>query len=84
MNSLTSSAPSAFAAYPEAVDLAFGPYAKLGVIVKEYRNASIIYTPSEMVGTKRTGRRGIDEQQPRPAGLFMRRRLEWRHGRERT
>jgi hypothetical protein len=43
-----------FAAYPEAVDLAFGPYAKYGVIIKEYRNASMIYTPSEMVGTKRT------------------------------
>ena len=48
-----------FNAYPEAVDLAFGPYAKYGVIIKEYRNASMIYTPSEMVGTKRTGRRGI-------------------------
>jgi len=44
-----------FAAYPEAVDLAFGPYAKYGVIIKEYRNATMIYTPSEMVGTKRTG-----------------------------
>ncbi len=44
-----------FAAYPEAVDLAFGPYAKFGTIIKEYRNASIIYTPSEMVGTQRTG-----------------------------
>ena len=42
-----------FAAYPEAVDLAFGPYAKYGTIRKDYRNASIIYTPSEMVGTKR-------------------------------
>ncbi len=49
-----------FNAYPEAVDLAFGPYAKYGVIIKEYRNASMIYTPSEMVGTKRTGRRGIE------------------------
>ena len=39
-----------FSAYPEAVDLAFGPYAKFGTIIKEYRNASIIYTPSEMVG----------------------------------
>jgi IS1 family transposase len=48
-----------FMAYPEAVDLAFGPYAKHGVIVKDYRNASMPYTPSEMVGTKRTGVRGI-------------------------
>ena len=44
-----------FAAYPEAVDLAFGPYAKLGVIIKDYRNATMPYTPSEMVGTQRRG-----------------------------
>ena len=49
-----------FAAYPEAVDLAFGPYAKYGTIIKEYKNATMIYTPSEMVGTKRTGINGID------------------------
>lgn len=48
-----------FAGYPEAVDLAFGPYAKHGVIVKDFRNASMQYTPSEMVGTTRTGIRGI-------------------------
>lgn len=48
-----------FAAYPEAVDLAFGPYVRFGTIIKEYRNAKIIYTPSEMVGTKRTTRRGM-------------------------
>ena len=48
-----------WAGYPEAVDLAFGPYAKFGTIIKEYRNATMIYTPSEMVGTKRTGIRGI-------------------------
>ncbi|HVX11170.1 MAG TPA: hypothetical protein VHC22_08325 [Pirellulales bacterium] len=49
----------AFAAYPEAVDLAFGPYVRYGTIIKQYRNAKIIYTPSEMVGTKRTPRRGM-------------------------
>jgi hypothetical protein len=49
-----------FAAYPEAVDLAFGPYVRYGTIIKEYKNASMIYTPSEMVGTKRTGIRGIE------------------------
>ncbi len=54
-----------FAAYPEAVDLAFGPYVKYGTIIKEYRNASMIYTPSEMVGTKRTGIRGIDGRHQR-------------------
>jgi hypothetical protein len=52
------SATAAFSAarYPEAVDLAFGPYCKFGVIIKEYRNAKPIYTPSEMVGTKHMGR----------------------------
>ncbi|MCE9604384.1 MAG: hypothetical protein K8U03_05700 [Planctomycetia bacterium] len=49
-----------FAAYPEAVDLAFGPYVKFGTIVKEYRNANMHYTPSEMVGTERRGVFGID------------------------
>ncbi|HEY2841912.1 MAG TPA: hypothetical protein VGJ26_22325 [Pirellulales bacterium] len=52
-----------FQAYPEAVDLAFGPYVKYGVIIKEYRNANTIYTPSEMVGTKRTGIQGIGENE---------------------
>lgn len=42
-----------FAAYPEAVDLAFGPYASYGILIKEYRNASMAYDPSEMVGTQR-------------------------------
>jgi IS1 family transposase len=50
-----------FNAYPEAVDLAFGPYVKYGVCIKDYRNASMIYTPSEMVGTKRTPMRGISD-----------------------
>ena len=53
----------AFAGYREAVDLAFGPYAKYGTIIKEYRNANMIYTPSEMVGTKRTGIRGIGDRE---------------------
>jgi IS1 family transposase len=52
-----------FNAYPEAVDLAFGPYVKYGVIVKEYRNATMTYTPSEMVGTKRTARRGMTKRE---------------------
>jgi IS1 family transposase len=43
----------AFVAYPEAVDLAFGPYAYFGTIIKDYRNAILPYTPSEMVGTQR-------------------------------
>jgi hypothetical protein len=54
-----------FAAYPEAVDLAFGPHARFGTIIKDYRNASMIYTPSEMVGTKPTGIRGIEGREER-------------------
>lgn len=54
-----------FAPYPEAVDLAFGPYAKFGTIIKEYKNAVMNYTPSEMVGTKRRGVFGIGEQEER-------------------
>jgi len=54
-----------FPAYPEAVDLAFGPYSKFGTIIKEYRNASIVYTPSEMVGTKRTGVKNMRKDERR-------------------
>jgi transposase-like protein/IS1 family transposase len=51
-----------FAGYPEAVDLAFGQYAKFGTLIKQYRNAKMEYTPSEMIGTKRTPRRGMGKQ----------------------
>jgi IS1 family transposase len=54
-----------FAAYPEAVDLAFGPYVKYGTIVKQYRNAALPYSPSEMVGTERRGRKNIGEGEAR-------------------
>jgi len=54
-----------FAPYPEAVDLAFGPYVKFGTIIKDYRNAVLPYTPSEMVGTKRRGVYGIGKEQER-------------------
>ena len=57
-----------WAGYPEAVDLAFGPYAKYGTIIKEYRNATMQYTPSEMVGTKRTGIREIRKGEERTIG----------------
>ena len=50
---ITQISTDGFAGYPEAVDLAFGPYAKFGVIIKEFRNAAMDYVPSEMVGTKR-------------------------------
>src|ERR1044072_2955614 len=42
-----------FAAYGEAIDLAFGPYAEHGVIIKEYKNAHMKYDPNEIVGTER-------------------------------
>jgi hypothetical protein len=48
-----------FPGNPEAVDLAFGPYAKYGVIIMDYRNAAMIYTPSEIVGTQRNRMRGM-------------------------
>lgn len=54
-----------FPAYPEAVDLAFGQYVRYGTIIKEYRNANRIYTPSEMVGTRRTARKQIGPDETR-------------------
>jgi len=54
-----------FAAYPEAVDLAFGPYVKFGTIIKDYKNAVMSYTPSEMVGTVRRGVFGIGPSEER-------------------
>jgi transposase-like protein/IS1 family transposase len=62
---ITQISTDGFPAYPEAVDLAFGPYARFGTIQKEYRNATMIYTPSEMVGTKRTGIQGIEGDEQR-------------------
>lgn len=52
-----------FAAYPEAVDLAFGPYSKHGVLIKEFRNARMQYDPSEMVGTDRRAISGIRDDE---------------------
>ncbi len=45
----------AFAAYPEAIDLAFGSYCRYGQLIKDYRNADQPgrYGPPEMVGTER-------------------------------
>jgi IS1 family transposase len=54
-----------FAAYPESVDLAFGPYAKFGTIVKDYKNALMPYTPSEIVGTKRRAVFGMEQSEER-------------------
>ena len=41
--------------------MAFGPYAKFGVIVKNYRNANLPYHPSEIVGTDRRGVFGMED-----------------------
>ena len=57
-----------FAAYPEAVDLALGPYAKYGQIIKEYRNANLPYTPSEMVAADRRPIFGMGESEARSIG----------------
>ena len=56
-----------FPAYPEAVDLAFGPYAKYGQLIKDYRNTDQPgrYGPPEMVGTERRGIFGINEEEKR-------------------
>jgi transposase-like protein/IS1 family transposase len=70
-----------FAGYPEAVDLAFGPYVRYGTIIKEYKNANMIYTPSEMVGTIRTGKRNIGPRQERSITTSHVERL---HGTQRT
>jgi IS1 family transposase len=64
---ITQLSTDAFPAYPEAVDLAFGPYAKYGQIKKDYRNATQPgrYAPPEMVGTERRGVFGIREDEER-------------------
>jgi IS1 family transposase len=60
-----------FAGYREAVDLAFGPYVRYGTIIKQYRNAKLPYTPSEMVGTKREGRRNMNGKEVRTIGTSI-------------
>jgi IS1 family transposase len=62
---ITQISTDGFQAYPEAVDLAFGPYAKYGTIIKDYRNATQPgrYAPPEMVGTERRGVFGIREDE---------------------
>ena len=64
---VTQLSSDAFPAYPEAVDLAFGPYAKFGTIKKDYRNTDQPgrYAPPEMVGTERKGIFGIREDEER-------------------
>ena len=55
---ITQISTDGFAAYPEAIDLAFGPYVKYGVLIKEFRNAKMDYDPREMITTKRRSVRG--------------------------
>ena len=64
---ITQISTDGFPAYPEAVDLAFGPYAKYGQIIKDYRNADQPgrYAPPEMVGTERKGVFGMSECEER-------------------
>ena len=64
---MTQISSDAFAAYPEAVDLAFGPYAKYGQIIKDYRNADQPgrYAPPEMIATERRAIFGIRENEKR-------------------
>lgn len=62
---ITQISTDGFAAYPEAVDLAFGGRAKFGVIIKEYKNAHMKYDPNEIVGTDRRGIRGINYAEER-------------------
>ena len=62
---VTQLSTDAFPAYPEAVDLAFGPYAKFGTLIKDYKNANMPYTPSEMVGTQRRAVFGMRDDEVR-------------------
>ena len=43
----------------------FGPYATFGTIVKDFRNARMPYTPSEIVGSQPTGIRRIRDNEVR-------------------
>jgi IS1 family transposase len=64
---ITQISTDGFTGYPEAVDLAFGPYVKYGQIIKDYRNADQPgrYAPPEMVGTERRGVYGLNEFEER-------------------
>jgi IS1 family transposase len=54
-----------FAAYPEAVDLAFGRYVNYGVLIKDYRNTDQPgrYGPPELIATERREIFGIVNEQ---------------------
>lgn len=55
-----------FKGYPEAVDLAFGPYCKFGTIIKDFRNADRPpgnYSPGQIISVKRKARFGMREDE---------------------
>ena len=60
---MTQISTDGFAAYPEAVDLAFGGRAKFGTLIKDYRNAKLAYTPSEFVGARRRPVFGMNDSE---------------------
>ena len=62
---ITQISTDAFPAYPEAVDLAFGPYAKFGTLTKDYRNTEAPgrYSPGEIVGTIRRAVFGMNDNE---------------------
>lgn len=62
---ITQISTDGFPGYPEAVDLAFGGHAKFGTIIKEYKNATMAYDPSKMIGTKPTAHVGLSQYQER-------------------
>jgi IS1 family transposase len=64
---ITQISTDGFAGYPEAVDLAFGPYVMYGQIIKDYRNADQPgrYAPPEMIGSQRRGIFAINEDEER-------------------
>ena len=62
---ITQISTDGFQAYPEAVDLAFGGHAKFGTIIKDYKNALMPYTPSEIIGTERRVVFGMTESEKR-------------------
>ena len=53
---ITQLSTDGFPAYPEAVDLAFGPYAKYGQIIKDYRNATSPAATPRRKWSARSGR----------------------------
>jgi IS1 family transposase len=64
---ITQLSTDGFSGYLEAVDLAFGPYAKYGQIIKDYRNAEQPgrYAPPEIIGTERKAIFGMREDEER-------------------